>query len=174
MPGNWWKSTFVYSAICFPAKWIHVFLSLGWKAMPLIKVFNISARLCTLQAMCIGGLLMSLVPYMNRSTIGALFSEALLGHVGELFTEVVALVQIIGLWTSSMRMNWKVTLDTKPEPPCHVLIWTPLVECLMIEYLTVWSLKYKPEIYLYQDCQCCTGRRISQKKGVVTDFLPPN
>ena len=61
MSGNWWKSTLVYSAICFTAKWIHVFLSLAWKAMPLIKVFNISARLCTLQAMCIGGLLMSLL-----------------------------------------------------------------------------------------------------------------
>lgn len=33
-------------------------------------------------------------------------------------------------------MFLKVTLDTDPEPPCHVLILTPLVEYLMTESLT--------------------------------------
>lgn len=34
-------------------------------------------------------------------------------------------------------MSLKVTLDTMPEPPCHVLIRTPLLEFLMMESLTV-------------------------------------
>ena len=66
----------MYSAISFPAKWIHVFLSLGRKAMPLSKLQTFLHGFESLLAMCIGGLLMSKVPYMNESMIGALFSEA--------------------------------------------------------------------------------------------------
>ena len=44
--------------------------------MPLSKVSTFLHGFELLQAMCIGGLLMSKVPYMNESMIGALFSEA--------------------------------------------------------------------------------------------------
>jgi hypothetical protein len=36
-----------------------------------------------------------------------------------------------------MLMLWKEILDTEPYPPCHVLIRTPLSECLITESLTV-------------------------------------
>lgn len=53
-----------------------MFLSLGRKAMPLSKVSTFLYGFESLQAMCKGGLLMSKVPYINESMIGALFSEA--------------------------------------------------------------------------------------------------
>ncbi|KAM4107999.1 hypothetical protein ACB094_03G011400 [Castanea mollissima] len=118
MSGNWSKSTCVNSAISFPAKWIHMFLSLGRKAMSLSKVSTFLHGFESLQAMFIGGLFMSKVPYMYESMIGELFSEAVVlvfiigfrtmsncpctknakyrSMIGELFTEEVALVQIIG------------------------------------------------------------------------------
>ena len=53
-----------------------MFLYLGRKAMPLSKVSTFLHGFESLQAMCIGGLLMSKVTYMSESMIGALFSEA--------------------------------------------------------------------------------------------------
>jgi hypothetical protein len=66
---------------------------------------------------------------------------------------------IIGFRTVSIFMFWKVILETAPEPPCHVLIRTPLVECLMTESLTVMfetqaldlSLPRLPMLHKYKD-----------------------
>lgn len=54
----------------------------------------------------------------------------------------------IGFLTVSMWISLKVTADTEPEPPCHVLIRTPLSECRMTVLLTVMFLTHARELWL--------------------------
>ena len=44
---------------------------------------------------------------------------------------------MMGFLTASIWMFWNVTPETEPNPPCHVLILTPLSECISVVLCTV-------------------------------------
>ena len=89
----------------------------------------------SLQTKCIGGLLTSQVPFMFVYKTSDMTTADV--WLGQFLVRQQYWSMMMGFRTVSMYMLRKVILDTAPDPPCHVLIRTPLSECLMTESLTV-------------------------------------